>query len=72
MPWIKELCVNAICGGALGIRKGIFGIDLLTNKEVQEIESLRKLTHSVLTKSLEFSTDFRIYDAIKQGSLASL
>ena len=28
MSWIKELCEDTICGGALGIVKGVCGLSL--------------------------------------------
>jgi hypothetical protein len=65
MPWIKDVCVNVICGGTLGIVRGIFGVSLFTADEVQEIDSLKRLALSVMEKAPKTATDPIICDAIK-------
>ena len=35
MPWFREVCKDVICGGALGVVKGIFGVSLLTAEETE-------------------------------------
>ena len=28
MPWLKDVCEDIICGGSLGVVKGVFGVSL--------------------------------------------
>ena len=72
MPQIRKVCEDAICGGGLGVLKGVFGISLFTEEELNEITSLKNLTASVLEKSPEFSTESVICDAIKDGQQSGL
>ena len=60
MPWFKEVCEDAICGGALGIVKGVCGLSLFTASETEEIMSLKKLTPSLLSQS----KDIFLYEII--------
>ena len=55
MVWLKEICEDVVCGGALGIVKGVFGISLFTETETEEINSLKELALSVLEKSPEIA-----------------
>ena len=76
MSWIpqafQEACEDALCGGGLGMVKGILGVSLFTSKEVEEINSLKKLALSVLEKSLEIKTDPIICEGIQAGKIAAL
>jgi hypothetical protein len=56
MPWIQEVCTDVICGGALGVVKGVLGVSLFTASETEEIVSLKKLTLSVMEKSPKLVT----------------
>ena len=67
MPWIKDVCVDALCGTGLGIAKGILGISFYTSDEVEEINSLKKLAVSVVEKSPPTSADPIICEAIRKG-----
>ena len=72
MPWIKEVCENVICGGGLGVFKGVFGISLFTEAEAEEIHSLKKLALSVIEKSPEIVTEPIICEGIRNGQKAAL
>jgi hypothetical protein len=72
MAWIKNVCQDVICGGAMGIAKGIFGVTFFTIPETEEIMSLKKLALSVLEKSPELATDPILCDAIKAGQKSGL
>ena len=72
MPWIKELCEDTICGGALGIVKGVCGLSLFTGSETEEIMSLKQLALSTIEKAPEFTTDALICEGIKKGQKAAL
>lgn len=67
-----EACRDATCGFCLGIFKGVCNISLYTTKEVEEIESSKKLGESLLKKSPEFITEESVCDGIKAGTLKSL
>ena len=67
MAWIKEVCEDVVCGGGLGIVKGLFGISVFTEAEVEEINSLKKLALSVMEKSSKIVTDPVTCEAIKKG-----
>jgi hypothetical protein len=69
---MKEVCEDALCGGGLGIVKGVFGISFYTSAEVEEIASLKKLALSVLQKSPELATDPLICEAIQKGQKSGL
>ncbi len=43
MPWFKEICVDVLCGGDLGIVKGASGVSIFTESETEEIHSLKQL-----------------------------
>ncbi len=66
MPWLKELCEDTICGGALGIIKGVCGLSLFTASETEEIISLKKLALSTMKKALEFTTNALVCEGIGQ------
>lgn len=75
MPWIgelKESCVDSVCGGSLGLVKGIFGVSFFSCKEVEEIHSLKKLALSVIEKSPKLATDPAVCEGVKQGQKAAL
>jgi hypothetical protein len=72
MPWIKEVCEDAICATGLGIVKGLFGVSVYTSDEVKEAANLQQLVASVLSKSPEFVTDSVICDSIKMGQTTGL
>jgi hypothetical protein len=67
MPWIKDVCVDAICGTCLGVVKGAFGISVFTTEEAEEINSLKKLALSVMGKSPATITDPIVCEAIRKG-----
>jgi hypothetical protein len=72
MPWIKNVCVDAVCGSALGIAKGMFGISLFTADEAQEIVSLKKLALSVIEKSPSIVSEPLMCEAMKAGQQSAL
>lgn len=72
MSWIKEVCEDTICGSALRLVKGIFGISLFTASETEEINSLKKLALSTIEKAPEFSTDPFLCEGIKKGQQIAL
>jgi hypothetical protein len=72
MAWLENVCTDAICGSALGIINGVFGLSLFTSQEVEEINSLKKLALSVMEKTPEFSTEPVICEAIKNGQQTGL
>lgn len=72
MPWIKEVCADVVCGGALGVAKGVFGVSLFTASETEEIVSLKKLTLSVMEKSPKIVTEPVMCEAIRQGQQSAL
>ena len=67
MAWIKEVCVDAICGTCLGVIKGAFGISVFTTEEVEEINSLKNLALSVMRKSPATITDPIVCEMIRKG-----
>jgi hypothetical protein len=67
-----EACFKACCGLCLGFLKGACGISFYTAQEVEEIESLKKLTESVVRKSSEFITEESVCEGIKEVSLKAL
>ena len=70
--WMKEVCEDVVCGGALGLTKGIFGVSLFTASETEEIMSLKQLALSVMDKSPEIITQPIVCDAIKKGQKSGL
>jgi hypothetical protein len=72
MPWIKEVCEDIVCGGSLGIVKGVFGISLFTQAETEEIHNLKKLALSVMEKSPEIVTEPIVCEAIRKGQKSAL
>ena len=56
MSWLKEVCEDTICGGGLGIVKGVFGVSLFTSSETEEIMALKDLALSTMEKATEFTT----------------
>jgi hypothetical protein len=72
MPWIKEVCVDAVCGASLGIVKGVFGISLFTDTETEEINNLKNLALSVMQKSPQIVTEPSICEAIQKGQKSAL
>ena len=72
MPWVKDVCTDALCGLAAGSIKGIFGISLFSASEVEEIESLKRLSLSLVSKSRNFTTDPSICEEIAKGSKSAL
>lgn len=72
MVWLKEICEDVVCGGALGIVKGVFGISLFTETETEEINSLKELALSVLEKSPEIVTESILCAAIQKGQKSAL
>lgn len=67
MPWIKDVCIDSICGTCLGVAKGAFGISVFTSEEAQEIHNLKTLALSVMKKSPDTITDPTICEAIRKG-----
>lgn len=72
MPWIKDVCEDAICGTSLGVVKGVFGISLFTPAETEEINSLKNLALSVMEKSPEIVTQPLVCEAIRKGQQSGL
>jgi hypothetical protein len=72
MPWLKELCEDTICGGALGIVKGVCGLSLFTASETEEVMSLKTLALSTIEKAPEFTTDDLVCEGIKKSQKAAL
>ena len=72
MPSIKEVCVDTLCGTALGIVKGVCGLSLFTEAETEEIMSLKKVALSTIEKAPEFKTDDLVCAGIKKGQKAAL
>lgn len=72
MSWIKDVCEDVVCGGTVGVIKGIFGVSLFTASETEEILSLKKLTLSVMEKSPQIVTEPIICEAIKAGQKSAL
>ena len=72
MPWIQEFVEDAICGGALGVVKGLFGVSIFTAAETEEIHSLKKLALSVVEKAPDFTTDALVCEGIRKGQKAAL
>lgn len=64
-----EACFEAGCGLCLGFVKGV---SLYTTQKFEEVESLKKLTESVLKKSSEFITEESVCESIKDGSVKAL
>jgi hypothetical protein len=60
MSWIKDVCEDALCGGALGIAKGAFGISLFTAAETEEINSLKAIDERVSNPIFSFDCKFSI------------
>ena len=67
-----EACFEAGCGLCLGFVKGVCGVSFYTAQEFEEVESLKKLTESVLKKSSEFITEGSVCEGIKDGSVKAL
>lgn len=67
-----EAFLEAGCGLCLGFLKGVCGVSLYTAQEFDEIESLKRLTESVLKKSSEFITEESVCEGIKDGSVKAL
>jgi hypothetical protein len=72
MPWIKDVCLDVLCGGTVGVVKGIFGVSLFTSSETEEIASLRVLALSVMGKSPQVLTDPVVCDGIRTGQKYAL
>jgi len=72
MPWLKDVCEDAICGSSLGIVKGVFGISLFTQAETEEINNLKTLALSVMEKSPEIVTEPIVCEAIRKGQKSAL
>lgn len=68
--FLREYCVDAICGTTIGIAKGIFGA--FSEDEIREVMDLEKLAEATIKKSPEFVTDAAICEGIKQGQYAAL
>ncbi len=72
MPWIKDVCEDIVCGGSLGVVKGVFGISLFTVAETEEINNLKKLALSVMEKSPEIVTEPLVCEGIRKGQKSAL
>jgi hypothetical protein len=70
--WVREVCEDILCGGGLGIVKGLFRVALFTEKELEEVHSLKKLALSVIEKSPNITTDSVICESIKRGEQIGL
>ncbi len=67
MSWIREVFEDAICASVLGCVRGAFGVSIFTEKEVEEIASLKKLALSVAEKAPKLATDPVVCEQIKTG-----
>jgi hypothetical protein len=72
MPWIKNVCEDVLCGGSLGIVKGVFGVSIFTESETEEINSLKQLALSVMEKAPKIATEPIICDGIRNGHKSAL
>jgi len=72
MPWVKEICEDAICAIFCGGVKGLFGVSMFSSQEVEEIGNLQSLAESIAAKSPKFVTNPRICDGIQKGDMGSL
>jgi hypothetical protein len=72
MPWFKDVCTDVICGGSLGVVKGVFGLSLFTESETEEIMSLKKLALSVIKKVPEIVTEPVVCEGIRNGQKSAL
>jgi hypothetical protein len=72
MPWIRNICVDAICGTCLGFVKGATGISLFTTEELDEVINLQKLALALIEKSPQVVTDDAICKAIREGQKSGL
>ena len=69
MPWIQNIYIqniyiDAICGSTLGLVKGLFGVSVFTEAEVEEIYSLKQLALSVLEKDPKLQTESIVCESI--------
>ena len=67
MPWIRDVCTDAVCGACLGVVKGAFGTSVFTSDEVTEISNLKALALSVMEKAPTTVTDPLICESIRKG-----
>ena len=72
MPWIKDVCVDAVCGTCLGICQGVFGISVFTAEELEEVNSLKNLALSVMEKAPPIVSDATVCKAIRSGKKSGL
>jgi hypothetical protein len=77
MPWFKkicfrEICVDVLCGGGLGLVKGAFGVLIFTESETEKIYSLKQLALSVMTKAPKIATDPVICEGVRNGQKFAL
>jgi hypothetical protein len=72
MGWIKDVCTDILCGGSLGIVKGVFGLSIFTESETEEINSLRQLAVSVMKKAPKIATEPIICEGIRNGQKSAL
>lgn len=72
MPWIKDFCVDAVCGTTVGLINSVFGTSYYDETDWKEISSLKKLTISVMEKSPKLVTEPVICEAIKNGQQTGL
>lgn len=66
------MCGDVICGGALGVVRGIFDVSLFTASETEEIMNYKPLALSVMEKAPEIITKPIIYETIKEGQKLGL
>ena len=69
---VKSFCQEAVCGIITGSLKGIFGINLFSQVEAEEIYRLKKLSMSGMLKPNIVPTDLALCQEIANGSSAAL
>lgn len=72
MPWIKDVCIDAVCGICLGVCQGVFGMSLFTSEELEEVNNLKNLAVSVIEKSTPIVSDPAVCEGIRSGKKYAL
>ena len=76
MPWvnsaIKDICTDVLCGGSLGVVKGVFGFSMFTESETEEINALKNLALSVKEKAPQIATESLVCEGIRNGQKSAL
>jgi hypothetical protein len=72
MPWINKVCIDAICGTALGFVHGMFGASYFSETETSDIGELKQLALSIMQKSPNINTDPMVCEGIRSGRESAL